>query len=79
MLAAVNSCPWAKLPLMLTAPVAASLTLTTAADAPLVIDSAVPNKSVYETLTLIAWPTCACVSVKVDAVAPAIAVPPASH
>ena len=64
---------------MLSDPVTASLTLATASDAPLVTDSAVPNKSVYEALTVMACPTWACVSVKVDAVAPAIAVPPASH
>ena len=64
---------------MLTVPDTASLTFTTATDAPLVTDSALPNKSVYEALTMMACPTWACVSVKVDAVAPAIAVPPASH
>ena len=76
---AVSSWPWVKVPLRLTEPVTASLTLATANDALLVIDSAVPFPSVYEALTLIARPTCACVSVKVEVVAPAIAVPPASH
>ena len=78
-LVAVSTCPWAKVPAMLTDPVTASLTLATATDAPLVIDSAAPYPSVYEALTLIACPTCACVKVKVEAVAPLIAVPPASH
>ena len=76
---AVSICPWVKVPLMLTAPVAALLGLATATVAALVIDSAVPSKSVKEALTAMTLPTCACVSVKVDAVAPAIAVPPASH
>ena len=43
---AVSICPWVKVPLMLTAPVAALLGLATATVAALVIDSAVPSKSV---------------------------------
>ena len=79
MFAAVSVWPCVAVPVIVTEPVGASLRLATAAVAVLVWLSAVPWPSVYEAVTVIALPTSAWVSLKVEAVAPLITLPLAFH
>ncbi len=59
---AVSVSPWVAVPLMVTAPVGASLMSATSVVASEVSDSAVPPSSVQLTVTVIAAPTSACSS-----------------